>query len=485
MPKNIVIIGGGIAGLTTAYYLLKQGRAETRPFDITILEAENEPGGQARAFKIKGAKNPEETFTVEHGSHVFFNYYENIIEIIEELRQDPEIGKDMPEFTRIPGWTIVDAYGHRALLTQTPGLPEPFSVLPSILSISWLSLGDRLRIALGSWSIIQEPYERFGELDKMTSHELGIDRGYSHMGLLAWNSASLGLTNLFVGEQSGAVFAGKHKVLINTKEGLSYRLPAGDLSQLIPVPLRKKLDRQGVRFEFGARVSRVERAYGAKKTRVTYTQGEAEHSLDADHVILALRPRDAAPLLPWVNAAWKELSPVSDVFTVVLRLSGRVEESFDARELGLSREQWAFSVVTDLSHFWPEYMVDKEKTVLRCEIGHADRMPKGIDTPPDELMHLIEIDLWRLFPEIERKGLVIEDYAIHAEGKHLYTKWGRGDWSKKPQERDVGQGVFLAGDWTTKGTIGMEAAANSGIEAANHVLVAEGFAAMPFTDVPL
>lgn len=483
MPKNIVIIGGGIAGLTSAYYLLKQGRAEARPFDITILEAESEPGGQARAFKIKGSTNPEETFTVEHGSHVFFNYYENIIKIIEELRADPDIGPTMPGFTRIPGWTIVDAYGHRATLTQTPDLPEPFSVLPSILSIPWLGLCERLRIALGAWNIIRQPYDRFGELDQKTAYELGLESGYSDMGVLAWNSASLGLTNLFIREQSGAVFAGKHKVLLNTKEGLAYNLAAGDLSELIPIPLKKKLDRQGARTILGARVSTVSRAPTEKRTRVTYTQGGADHMIEANHVILALRPRDAAKLVPWVDAEWKTLGPVTDVLTVVLRLSGRVKSSSDARELGMSREQWVFSVVTDLSQFWPEYMKDEEKTVLRCEIGHGDRLPRGIDTPAEDVMRLIKLDLDRLYTEVE--NMTIEDYAIHREDTQLYTKWGRGAWSKKPKDRDVGQGIYLAGDWTTKGTIGMEAAANSGIEAANHVLVAEGFPPIPFNDVPL
>ena len=65
------------------------------------------------------------------------------------------------------------------------------------------------------------------------------------------------------------------------------------------------------------------------------------------------------------------------------------------------------------------------------------------------------------------------------------TVRAKGEWSKKPTERDVGQGVYLAGDWTTKGTIGMEAAANSGIEAANHVLSVEKLPLIPFQDVPL
>jgi len=487
MSKRIVIVGGGLAGLTTAYYLLKQGRAEAGTFEITVLEAESDPGGQTRAFKVPardfetGDEIPNETFTVEHGSHVFFNYYDNVIKIIDELRADPDIGPSMPGFSRVPGWTIVDAYGHRATLKQTPGLPEPFSVLPSIFSISWLSLVDRLRIALGSWNIINEPYDRFGELDKKTSYELATEMGYSDMGVLAWNSASLGLTNLFVKEQSGAIFAGKHKVLINTPEGLSYQLPAGDLSELIPRPLRKKLEKQGARVVLGARAKRIHRPAGDKRTRVVYEKDGVEHTIEGEYVISALRPHDVGPLLPWVQAKWKELGPVTPVITVVLRFDGLVQQSIDDRELGLSREQWAFSVVTDLSHFWPEY--EGKKTVLRCEIGHADRFPRGADIPDDEVMRMIRVDLERLFPEVEDRK--IEAYAIHRETVQLYTKWVAGEWSKKPEERDVGQGVYLAGDWTTKGTIGMEAAANSGIEAANHVLVSEGLPPIPFRDVPL
>ena len=113
---DVVIIGGGISGLTTAYNLLKQEVAGACPFNVTILEAEPETGGQARAFDIEGV-------TVEHGSHVFFNYYKNIIDMIEELRADPRYGAEIPGFERIPGWTIVDPYGRRTVLKHSPNLP--------------------------------------------------------------------------------------------------------------------------------------------------------------------------------------------------------------------------------------------------------------------------------------------------------------------------------------------------------------------------
>src|SRR4051794_1612247 len=120
MAKKVVIVGGGIAGLVTAYTLLKQGKRGARPFDVTVLEAEDVLGGQARAFKIQPRDRDgkeiagEPPFTVEHGSHVFFKYYDTIMKLIEELRADPEIGPSMPAFSSVPGWTIVDAYGHRA-----------------------------------------------------------------------------------------------------------------------------------------------------------------------------------------------------------------------------------------------------------------------------------------------------------------------------------------------------------------------------------
>jgi protoporphyrinogen oxidase len=172
---------------------------------------------------------------------------------------------------------------------------------------------------------------------------------------------------------------------------------------------------------------------------------------------------------------------VTPVITIVLGLSGILEGSADARELGCSREQWAFSVVTDLSRFWPEYAGDK--TVLRAEIGHADLLPGGVDMPEELVIDLVKKDLDRLFPAA--KPLKIEWARLHRETRHLYVRWTRGQFAKKPRQRDLGDGIFLTGDWTSKGTIGMEAAANSGIEAANHVLAGAGKEAIAYRDVPL
>jgi protoporphyrinogen oxidase len=491
MTRKIVIVGGGIAGLTTAYTLLKQRGDGEPPFEVTILEAEDVPGGQARAFKVQptarggGALPDEKPFTVEHGSHVFFNFYDTIMKLIEELRAG-DGGAAMPAFNRVAGWTIVDAYGASATLKQGSTLPVPYSVFPSILEIPWLPLLDRAHVGYGALAIVNRTYEEFGELDQMTSQELALASGYTEAGVQAWNSASLGLTNLFIQEQSGALFCAKHKVLIDYPDGLSYRLPAGDLGDLFANPMKKKLDALGVTFVFNATVSRVSRPEGAPRTEVRYviSAGTEEASIEADHVILAIAPSAAAALVPWIHEPWTQLQKVTPVVTVVMRLSAELTTSPDGREFGMNREQWAFSVVTDLSKYWPEYE-GLGKTVLRCEIGHADRLPNWPNTGDEELIGMIQLDLARLYPEVSARNVVIEAYAIHRETERLYTKWVKGEWSKKPKDRDVGQGIYLAGDWTTKGTIGMEAAANSGIEAANTILIAAGLPPVPFRNTPL
>ena len=46
--KKVLVIGGGISGLTTAYWLHKSG------IDVTVLEKEDRAGGSIRTVKDNG-----------------------------------------------------------------------------------------------------------------------------------------------------------------------------------------------------------------------------------------------------------------------------------------------------------------------------------------------------------------------------------------------------------------------------------------------
>jgi len=73
--KNIIIIGGGLGGLTSGALLAKEG------FKVTLLEQHNIVGGCATTFKRKGG------FTCEVGLHEMDGVYSNpsIKSIFERL----------------------------------------------------------------------------------------------------------------------------------------------------------------------------------------------------------------------------------------------------------------------------------------------------------------------------------------------------------------------------------------------------------------
>jgi isorenieratene synthase len=74
--KKVVVVGGGLAGLATAYELSQRG------FLVTLLEKSPQLGGKIASWDIQLG---EENFKMEHGFHGFFPQYYNLKRIVKEL----------------------------------------------------------------------------------------------------------------------------------------------------------------------------------------------------------------------------------------------------------------------------------------------------------------------------------------------------------------------------------------------------------------
>lgn len=79
MTNKVIIIGGGIAGLTTAYYLKKCG------VDITLIERKPTAGGCIRTDLKK------ERYLLEYGPNTFLSSSRAIIDLARELKLDHQI----------------------------------------------------------------------------------------------------------------------------------------------------------------------------------------------------------------------------------------------------------------------------------------------------------------------------------------------------------------------------------------------------------
>ena len=476
---RIVIIGGGLSGLTTAYRLLKEAKAHGRTVDVTVLEQRARVGGMAIAMDVNGR-------TVEHGSHGFFGsgvgYYVNSVALTKELGTRDSL-------VRIPGWTLVDGKGRRALITHSKWLPRLLDTVPSILRVPWLSFTGKLRTIWAAFKLSRVRARDYNAKDEHNGYEVGRAAGYDHAGALTWNMASLGLTNQFVDGDpahgdpglSGAIYCGKHRVLLGSLQGLTYLLPTGSLSDVLANPLAREIEAMGGTIRLETRADAIDRT--GKTVAIEGPAGKA--SLAYDELVIAIQPWLAAKLVTWADAPWRSLGPTTPVITMVLGLSGRVTKSTDGRELGLSRKEWPFSVITDLSNLWPEYAHAKTggKTVLRVEIGHAD-LPPG-EEPKEAMVAAVKAGLDRLWPECA--AMTIEWAELNHERELLYVAWLRGEFKKKPDApgRQVADGIYLAGDWTTLGTIGMEAAVISAFETVNWIHGRHAWPTISFPNVPL
>src|SRR5262245_12500216 len=79
MPKHAVIIGGGLAGMTAALNLRREGMR------VTLLEADKRVGGKAGSEKILNPLTNKGQVYEDHGYHIFPAWYVNTRHLLKEL----------------------------------------------------------------------------------------------------------------------------------------------------------------------------------------------------------------------------------------------------------------------------------------------------------------------------------------------------------------------------------------------------------------
>lgn len=94
MPEHdgrLIILGGGIAGLTAAYYASADRYLEVFPGGIHVYEASDRLGGKGSS--LRGPKDNGEIRNriEEHGLHVFFGSYDNAFALLANCHADLDI----------------------------------------------------------------------------------------------------------------------------------------------------------------------------------------------------------------------------------------------------------------------------------------------------------------------------------------------------------------------------------------------------------
>ena len=84
MNPKVIILGGGIAGLSAAHELIE------RNFDVEVYELLPIPGGKARSFPVPGSgKDGRKDLPGEHGFRFFPRFYRHVTDTMGRIPYGP------------------------------------------------------------------------------------------------------------------------------------------------------------------------------------------------------------------------------------------------------------------------------------------------------------------------------------------------------------------------------------------------------------
>src|SRR5690625_8019426 len=82
--RKVVVVGAGITGLATAYYLQKAMKEQGLPYELKLLEASDRLGGKIKTKRKDG-------FIIERGPDSFLARKKPAVRLAEKLGMQEEI----------------------------------------------------------------------------------------------------------------------------------------------------------------------------------------------------------------------------------------------------------------------------------------------------------------------------------------------------------------------------------------------------------
>ena len=461
---HVVVLGGGLAGITAAIALAEQGNR------VTLAEARPRLGGATTSF-TRG------DLVVDNGQHVFLRCCTAYRGLLARLGMTGSVSlQDRFDVT-------VLRPGGRATLRRT-GLPGPLHMGRALAGYRHLSVSERLRVVPAALAMTALNPARPG-LDGKRLGDWLAARGQSERARrVLWDLFTVSSLNVAGDDANLALAATVVKTaLLGAKDAADIGTPTVPLGDLHGRAGADLLGRLGAQVRLGAKATAVEalptggflvRLAGRGDPTAAKNAANGEDVIRADGVVLAVPPDAAARLLCWPggttprnppmdtttgqsgNAAgeWGELgsSPIVNVHVVYDRRVTRLPFAAAVD----SPVQWVFDRTGPSGLRKGQY--------LAVSLSAADRY---VDVPAARLQEEFLRALADLFPATAQAQVV--DCFVTRERRATFRQ-EPGCERLRPQAATALPGLVLAGAWTDTGWPDtMEGAVRSGLNAAREL----------------
>ncbi|MEB3366356.1 FAD-dependent oxidoreductase [Saccharopolyspora mangrovi] len=474
--RRVVVVGGGIAGLSAATGLAERG------VDVRLIEREPHLGGRAGGW-TEGLDGGEE-IAMSRGFHAFFRQYYNLRQLLQ--RTDPRLER----LTALEDYPLLDSSGR---LDSFRGLPRtpPWNAVafalrsPTFRKRDLLHLDPRAAAPLGNVTV-PGTYHQLDHVDAESFlRSINFPPEARHLAFEVFSRSFFAPPSQMSAAELAAMF---HIYFLGSTEGILFDVPNAGFDRSLWTPLQKYLTDRGTKFLTGTAVQRIDLVEGRRAFEVHDDAGRTEH---ADGVVLAadvagLREIvDASPTLhaPHWTESVRSIRTAPPFFVHRLWLDAPVAPHRPAFLGTAGRAPLDnISVLDRYDRDAQDWATRHGGSVveLHAYAIPADRGPDRKAT--DRLRRDLVRRLHEIYPETARAGVLAESFLWRED----CPMFGLGDFARRPGVATPHPGLVLAGDGIRIDlpVALMERAATTGWHAANRLLERWGLPGHDLFSVP-
>ena len=446
MPRNIVVIGAGWAGLAAAVRLSQEGCR------VTVLESSPVPGGRARSVTNGKSKVP-----IDWGQHLFLGCYRETKKLLEILGTRSHL-------KQVDGPVGLYERGGRKGSVGLLSAPLPLRMMGSLLGLSHMEWKARLGLGRVGLAVLENTLSGREKLERITAREWlercgqkdeAIEKFWRPLVVSALNeqpenaSASMLEVVLRLGFFSGG-------------DDSFPELPDIGLGELVALPAVGLIRERGGRVLLKTKATGLRMDKGRARAAILARGDEVE----GDVFIAAVPAWGIAPLLDGLKTQHcrrlvKDSAALraSPIVTLFIRTDRKIIDSAYAGILGGSFH-WVFDRTGLASHNGG----GQHDYALVCSAAHG-----LMGKTKDELVALAATDLRERFPD--RADFRVLLSRIVKDGKATFSPLPCSSYRRPSPDILLYHGILLAGDWTDTGLPAtLEGAVASGFACADIVL---------------
>lgn len=401
--SKIVIIGGGLAGLSAAVNLLEKGHS------VEIFEATKSLGGRAKSFFYSNQSQ-----YVDNGQHLLMGCYDYTLEFVNKIGAD-----DNFDFQKTLSVVFIDENGKNHPLRAFTKL-YPINLMVGVLNYSFLNLKEKFHLVKFVVTLFYtnpDKLKNISVLDwlKKKKQNKNIIDGLWH--LLAISALN---TNLNVIPAKSFAVILKQMFLRNNKSS-TIVIPKKSLSESIIFPAEKHIKKIGGIINTSERIIGIENT-DSKQIKVKTSK---KNIITCDYIISAVTPNVLAKIINNDSLNEFEYSPIISV-NIWLK-----ENIFTEKFYGFinSDVHWLFN----------------HGKFISLVISGAD---KFVDMSNEEILLLCNKEIKKYFPAYSESTIL--DSKIVKEKKATINPNFRIEELREKTNIDYNN-LYICGDWTNTG----------------------------------